>query len=225
MLKFEECERIISDFYKSNNKLKLGWRFLYCSKDNFSMNNGILLIGMNPGGNKFEIKPYTNKGNAYRVEKYLKNKNYSILQKRVIYFFKKLSEKERINYERLMDECLSSNFIPFRSPNFNLLPIKQDCINFGYDFWRKIFKNIRFKVIICIGNGSNSAYRFINDILKYNNEKYLPIYNGASIKFNYSDNKEELLLVGLPHLSRYNIFNEKYKNSVNKVIEQISLYL
>lgn len=224
---FETCKNLIEKEYSSNVLLEeanYGVRFLYSSKStmnkrNFEENNRIMLVGLNPGGGR-EVVPKFNysfeRGNAYIDERWGRNRlEKNILQKQI----EKLLERSGINPYK----TFSCNFIPFRSPNFNMLPDKKRCIDFSKDMWENhILKVLNPKIVLCIGNGSPSPYSFFSQLPQFRDfgEEELD-FDWGNIRIKLKQN-EGALIVGLPHLSRFSfIGKDKYENSFDNLISII----
>ena len=60
------CKQIESAYRDSGNAL--GFRFLYCPKERLKKHNGILVLGLNPGGEKISKDFEVPNGLAYAVE-------------------------------------------------------------------------------------------------------------------------------------------------------------
>jgi hypothetical protein len=227
-------ENIIKDIEHKNieREENMGWRFLYCSKNNIEVNNGIYLITSNPGGDsesKDQEKESCEDGNAVLNEKWGNHQpGNSPLQKQIQELFKEIGLI--INFEKILENALSGYFIPFRSPNLNKLKNKNDARDFGKSVWEKILKCNCPWLIICI---DPTTYKCLKEILHESLDckdpsvtKYQTGWGnvGAEITEYF---KKGISIVRFPHLSTYTIFTcEKSKEKSKKILkESLKLYL
>lgn len=218
---FYECKALIERAYKSNKNLKFGWRFLYGPKSTLKTNNGMLILGLNPGGSEFQIIASVESGNAYlrEIEEWPTQ-----LQNQMRLLFEQIDKN---NWRSFLNKTLTSNFIPFRSPDFQSLPDKNYCLNFSENLWGKILQEIILKTIICIGNGKFSSYRLIKDLLSKQDwvviqEEKIPLWANFTLKLStITKNANTISIIGLPHLSRCPIFG-KNKSYEIKIIDIVS---
>ena len=184
---------------------------------NFQKNNRILLMGLNPGGKKddfYHNVPSVEEGSAYLLENWKKSgKNQ--LQKQIIILFQMLDID--------LNKTLASNFIPFRSQSYDKLPDKKRCRVFSMKLWGKILKRIPPKVILCNGIKTFNHLKKIVDI-NSKNEKTIPI-NWGNIKIHFFQ-ENDILLVGLPHLSHFKFLEkEQSKEATEEIIEIIQKHI
>jgi len=66
----------------------LGWSFLYSPARTFNRNTAIVFVALNPGGNRF-APPAKNveEGNAYRIERWRRGQQLSVLQREICSLF------------------------------------------------------------------------------------------------------------------------------------------
>lgn len=222
---FENCIDAIQKFYAAHPNLKYGWRFLYGPRNTLTNHNGLSIFGLNPAGNKYSVTESVGKGNAYRIETWSSARK---LQQQIILLFVNISNnlKEKLDWKELLDQTLTSNFIPFRSPNIKKLPDKINCIDFSENLWKRTFHNSSLKVIICIGNGKLSAYHFIKSIMKNDSfclsEKRTHIWGTFFLKVSRLGKQDkDIFIIGLPHLSRCPFLMEPaWLNYLVKIIIQ-----
>jgi hypothetical protein len=197
---------------------KLGWRFLYTPAKTFNRKTSIVFIGLNPGGRRFEPpRPSVEDGNAYSVEPWGRDGNLNALQKQVCAFYRLISSAlPGSDPNTLMNQTLSANFCPFRSSSWKKLHRKDDSVRFAQRLWSRIFEFVRPDLIITLGS---QATRQIDALL---------MASGASVKsrrFNCNWGSityrlaianianKRVLLIALPHLSHFKIFNRSTGNS------------
>ena len=208
---FEDaCSRIKKAYEKASPKL--GYRFLYSSKKTFKADIPLLLLATNPGGKNYE-KPILSVegGNAYRTEPW-DDGGLSTLQKQIEVLFRLLKRKRGESAKGLMDRTLSANFCFFRSRSWKQLD-KEGSLDFCREFWKDALKFLRPRTIIAIGH---VPYSEVHRILAKNgyeadHEDTFPT-NWGEIEIRTSvlqKAKRQVVIVGLPHLSRFAIFGRK----------------
>lgn len=211
---------------------KRGWRFLTTSRDTLINNSGILLVTLNPGGEKAKEghdRDSCENGCAYLKETWGKAKEpgMSVLQKQIQGIFREVAQRWHKNYGDyvgLMESSTCGNFIPFRSPSYKELEEKKKAIDFSKTIWREIISQNDFKLIICI---DKVTFKSMNDILSTNGFERkscenLPTGWGeykATIR-RYSNKEKTISLVKFPHLSRFSIFGrEKSKKDIKNIFD------
>lgn len=149
---FQKCVRMIEEAYRRLG-YELGWRFLNTPKSTFSSKTRMVFMGLNPGGDSFyPPAPSVERGNAFRVEKWPGNGPSH--QREVQNLFHKIAIASAYpgGGTALMDETLTSNFCPFRSPSWDALPKKIEAIQFSNQLWGEIFAQLMPPVLILNGN-------------------------------------------------------------------------
>jgi hypothetical protein len=133
-----------------------GWRFLYTPQQTLTQNNGLLILGLNPGGDPHEYDPIESveEGNAFLVEDW--NSNF---QKKVGQLMMRVAEAIDIDFEDLMNHSCTSNLIPFRSKNWESLHRKDMLLIFAKHFWSIALLEIKPKVILCMGENVSKVIR------------------------------------------------------------------
>jgi len=216
-----------------------GWRFLYTPKDTLMYPNGLMFLGLNPGGHgsaENTVESVEN-GNAYRVE-YWKDQSKKLLnplQKQVQAFFdllaqSRLGERASHDSKRLMDETLTSNFCPFRSPSwakFRPKEARDAAVAFSTDLWTEIIPKIKPRLILCMGS---TQYSHLNGLLENISsecgiEEHLPTGWG-DIQFairQYKCAGRTTTLARIPHLSQYKLLNSpKYADKMDAFIGKLA---
>jgi len=172
----------------------------------------IYLLGLNPGGEGFitindhlegiltkETNSYLDESWKNRITTWGKGK--APLQKRVNYLLNSLGYKTE-------DVC-SSNIIFVTSRN-------ADEVNYGlagycWRFHEIILEIIKPKVIICFGVSNISAYAFLLALLNGKEYNDFPSDHGNWVckAFRTKINDRSTIIVGIPHLSYYNILGKE----------------
>lgn len=221
----DACNRIEKAYAKISPKL--GYRFLYSSKKTFKADVPLLLLATNPGGKNYE-KPILSVegGNAYRTERW-DDGGLSTLQKQIEVLFRLLNRRGTGSSEDLMDKTLSANFCFFRSQSWSALE-KEEPMKFSWEIWEEALKFLRPRTIITIGQVPYwGAYHIlIDDGYSVDSEETFPT-NWGKILIRTSilkKAKRRVVIVGLPHLSRFAIFGrdagDKFFDPVLKLIDR-----
>jgi hypothetical protein len=145
---FESAKTQIEEF-DGEHKFQFGRRFLYSSKRSFEENNGLLILGLNPGGsddsNASNEQWSSERGNAYLVEDWS-----SAIQGKVVSLFQSIESKTGM--ASLLERSITSNLIPFRSPQWDQLPNQEAAIEFSRDLWFQLINELKPKVILTLGS-------------------------------------------------------------------------
>lgn len=186
-----------------------GWRFLYTARSTLLSNNGILFLGLNPAGLIEPSQESCEQGNAYLDEKW-GEEQHNQLQVQVQLFYRLIAEATNRDATALMRNSLAANFCPFCAASYAELNEPSQSLTFSYELWSLIFPALEPKVVVTMGN---EVRRNIDTLLLSMgsvivDERYLDTGWGK-IKYrlaNVTSGNREILLVGLPHLSRFRIF-------------------
>lgn len=226
----------IDQQYQALPELKWDWRFSYGLKETFYDNNGILLIGLNPGGgqeSRTDILPSFEEGNAYIFEEWGYAPGKNPLQKQVVTLFTEIADKINSDHVELMNNSFTSNIIPFRSPNLETLPHKKEVVHFSTNMWHELSNIVNPNLIITIGNSSScSAYSILKKMYSKKEfeieEEEIPI-NWGNYKTYASalrKDEKEIVMIGLPHLSTFKfIGRESSRNATEIIVKKIAAKL
>jgi len=227
------------DLNEAHPNLLCGWRFLYTPANTFTCPNRLMFLGLNPACNSIRDSTTINTaieevkaGNAYLVEPWGKN-----LQIQVTELFKKLAlsrvgDRASNDFEKLMNETLTSNFCPFQSHSWDKLPkdVHNEVVAFSTDLWTGIIPEIKPRLILCMGS---LQYPYLKGILdKIPSESFqkdeLETNWGkpGKIKFaicQYKFAEWTTTLARFPHLSTYKLLgSEKCRSNLDKFIAQLA---
>lgn len=229
------CKKI-NDSFNNHDKFNfgMGWCFLYTSKATFHPAQQLFFIASNPKGEKNEKYPDPGQecscenGNDFRVGEWIKGKpGQSFLQLQVQELFKRIKHSMeelgvKVCYEKLMDNSLAANYVPFRSENEDSIKDKE-IMEFSNKRWKEVFNYIMPKVIICM---SKLSFEGIKKVLlkekgfyvSGTNERMKLGYGKAFYEMQELKNGDSsILLVRLPHLSHYKIFSRRSDECVKNI--------
>lgn len=233
---FEEKSKEIDAEYKRLGH-DMGWTFLMSPKKTLSPETEIAIISLNPGGNEPGDGVGCCNESAYLSEQW-DNSNEpgkNPFQVQVQKLFEGIYERLNDNmtyksYEDLMNNTLSSQYIPFRSKNIKSLPKRAESENFSCILWKSIFSEcINPRIVIAL----SVAFFAISKVMEDRDSGYT-LYNSEEINTNWGKSKARLkrfknndgkicILLGLPHLSRYKLFSAKSeatKRAMKKILDK-----
>jgi len=200
--------------------LKRQGELIYSSHETLKKGD-IYLLGLNPGGEGFiTIKEHLSKllkknDNSYLDERWensvtLYEKGQAPLQKRVNYLLTNLGYQTR--------EVCSSNLIFVTSKSAN--EINYGLAGYCWRFHEIILDIIKPKIILCFGISEVSAYSFLHSLYQGSEKKFPSGHGKWDCKFFKTKiNNRDTSIVGVPHLSYYNIIGKE------KVIDRLKTIL
>ena len=216
---FHQCCKDIRSEYSGIGH-KSSWRFLYTPRSTFSPKTKIVFIGLNPGGTgknpgEQTPQPSVEEGNAYRIEHWAMH-GQNFLQKQVQLFYRLMAASlPGSDFEQLMDDTLSANFCPFRSVSWERLSRKDRKVEFCHKLWRKILEMAHPEMIVTLGNPTRKQIDEVIKNLGYiiSNADLHPCgWGNITYRIATAErNQRAVLLIGLPHLSRFKIFGRGKK--------------
>ena len=242
---FDKAIKKIENAYEKQG-YGLGWCFLHSSKKTLTSSTKLMFVGINPGGGGSStpipslppsqfIQASCEEGNAYRVKDWGETGRQH--QNEVQKMFRRLSSVGiGTSWEDLMDNTLTSNFCPFRSPGGGWTrqdrDDKKEAVQFSYELWSDILPHLEPKVIICDGNGGDSAFGYFTELFgrldfDVRRKGDFPFsYEGErrSIKKNYlyGHSNKFVDIIGLPHLSWNQIFTRKgYEDPIGSFLNEV----
>jgi hypothetical protein len=174
----------------------LGWKLLYSPSD---VLNGprLAFVGLNPGGSvcpENDAELATVDGSAYVTEVWERasQPGQSKLQRQVRCLFDRLGEAP--------ESVLAGNLVPFRSPSWEKLPMRDWALEFGKSLWRDILAETRPELVIAMGD---VVFSVLREILGVEMTQRILVswgsVSGEHGKFAHGT------LVRLPRLSRFGI--------------------
>ena len=202
----ESLSRFTDAIREAYNRLGYtrGWGFCTRRPPLWSAQAGSYLVGINPGGDHSGEAESVESGNAYLVEQW--SPDGTRLQRQVRAFFRLLAEQflgDASRGDRLLNQTLTTNFCPFRSPTWRQLPRQSEAVAFSellHDL-----STIWPRVILSMGA---LLYRYLQGALasrarEVGGEHQLPTGWGSQ-KFAYRAYERDgrrLVLARFPHLS------------------------
>jgi hypothetical protein len=136
-----------------------GCRFLYSARSTFTKNTGILIAGINPGGQvDMRDRPYPEDGiNSYLSEDWGR----SPYQGRMVRFMRNLYGHYGIaDPDEAINSTLTSNFSPFRSPQWNAISsdVRRQARTFSTNLWKRILPLSGVRVVISGGDVATDGF-------------------------------------------------------------------
>jgi hypothetical protein len=192
---------------------ELGWRFLYSPAATLDRRARLALVGLNPGGGCYHAPaPSVEAGNAYRLERWATNGGLNTLQIQVRRLYEELAvQLEEPSAVQLMDETLTANFCPFRSPSWQSLSNRDRSVEFSGELWSAVLGIAEPAAVICLGE---LAARHIGGALerrgaRQHSSPHIRRVGWGPVTYEltrYQSSRARTLVVRLPHLSRFAFF-------------------
>lgn len=206
--------------------LTAGWSFLYSPRKTFSSKTPLILTGLNPGGTEVtNAESITFEGgNAYFDEKWGSNGQPNTLQKQIRTMYDEVVKisSPQITRLDLIKNTLAANYVPYRSPKWKSLNDESGIIEFSRRIWKSILAKLNPKVIICFGGIPYKEFRTLFIQAGYHESKLeKESMNWGKITVEVSDitrHERTLLLVRVPHLSRYKLFNRSESSKAAQLV-------
>ncbi|MGH8501533.1 MAG: hypothetical protein ACREVE_03505 [Gammaproteobacteria bacterium] len=227
-------DQIVAKIYLKHDQLGhvLGCSFLYTSRKTFTGGARIVFLGINPGGAKRESNVESVElGNAHYSELWDDGVRLSKLQLQVCRLYKIVARKLYPNDSslpnRLMDEAIQSNFIPFRSHKSETLHEPKKSRSFACELWKEIFSNLFAKTAprVIVWHGVEEFDRYSKQILPgFSFNKAPTGWKRRPYRYGiWQHNGQQVYVLGLPQLSRYTIIsNPKCVAAVDTFTDQIA---
>jgi hypothetical protein len=218
---FSACAQDIEDTYHRLGHT-LGWRFLTGPKATLAPATEIAFISLNPGGAEESVHQSGashEDGSSYVTERWQNAlPGLSPLQRQVqslcAELMHHLHETGSVNHF-LAQHVLTAHFIPFRSPSFATLANPQASLAFARSLWSRILQTWCPRLILTI---DRETYSNLQQILIRNLKGTLTEcrefstgwgqYKADGSRIMGLRGDGPVLLVRLPHLSRFALFAE-----------------
>ncbi len=198
-----------------------GVRFLYGPASSLNDPNGVVLLGINPGGEVNLCDRLCTARTGYYSEVWTS----SDYRTRVCDFMESaFTLAGATDWRSAWDRCVTSNLIPFRSPSFARLANSRRSRVFSRELWRDIFVEIEPKTIIAFGKPPSAA---IYAILKGTgaNLKCVRTYKarGAATLLAFDGARGEGRALLVPHYA-YG-YGVRLQSEVQAMAEDLAPYL
>lgn len=173
----------------------LGWRFFTCPEGNLDKAS-VALVTINPAGGAFEPAKWSvEEGSAYEVERWKGcEPGQEKLQRQVRRMFEVMGVDPK--------EVMSGYLVPFRSPEWDLLPRQKESLEFGVGLWRRVFELARARTVVAFGKDTAPHLRKLLDArLVF---EHATDWGGQTIDEHRFGPDGRLVV--LSHLSRFRLF-------------------
>ena len=234
-MKRDELIELIEQKYQELG-YELGWSLLYGPFETmWNPKYPIAFFGLNPAGNHF-IKPSlsSEEGSSYLCECWGENeKGQAPLQIQVKKMFEMIASclPSPVPVSDLLNGCLTANFTPFRSANWNVLEHRSDALNFSRKLWNerilKVPSNLYITMAIPSFNEINSL--LIESGYRKSGYDISEKVGWGDVRYqmaSYEKDGFKSLLIRVPHLSRYKIFNSMgCEKAINNITSLSAEYL
>lgn len=200
-------DRIVKEYVARGDQL--GWRLLY-SPLSVLEHAEVAFIGLNPGGAHAELDhpafACPDNSSAYLHERWKdRPPGQEKLQKQVQRLFDHLGVTG--------PSVLAGNLVPFRSRTWGELRDKKRALEFGFELWQEILDRARPTLVIAMGRETSSQIR---SLLRVTDLFNVPIewstVTAARGRFRAGR------FVGLPHLSRYQMFGRRASETAIQIL-------
>lgn len=194
----------------------LGWGLLFGPCENMlAPRYPIAFFGLNPGGSGWTEGAISSEGKcAYYDESWGAPAGEAPLQQQMRSLFSPLGKMVGATYQEVMDGCLMANYIPVRSPNWQMLKNKSLIIEHMRLFWAMRLRQVHSNLYITI---SKLVFDELHHLLVEQGYQQIGTEHRAQIGWGrvayqirwYEREGKRSMLVRLPHLSTYKIFSNK----------------
>ena len=181
---------------------RLGWSLLACPWANLDAPD-VALITRNPGGSDYEPRHLSNEtGSSYVIESWLgRPAGQAPLQRQVQGLYRVAGVDPH--------SVLAGYLVPFRSPSWDALEHKAEALQFGVALWRELLGDHRPRITFTI---SEVVFNEVRAMFDGEATSKVPAgWGNASIRVSDYDGGR---LIGLPHLSRYQLFGDPMRETI-----------
>lgn len=225
---FDESVSRIEEAYSKLGHF-FGWVFLCTPKATLSPSTRIALITENPGGGEGSATRASFEEGCTYIDEEWWNARYgrfdltgeAILQKQIRRLFEELASRLAPDEsgDSLLRKSLAAYFVPFRSGRRASLHRKKDSIEFAKSLWRDIWKQVSPQLVVALGE---PAYKFLRSSVvaaTHQIPESSTLATGWGKTSACVDHFGSLTLLGLPHLSTFQIFTPKFEPYVDKILD------
>lgn len=209
---------------------QLDWRFLTTRARTFNRSTEIVLMTLNPGGRQVESnhpRVSSEAGSSYIIESWKgKPPGKAQLQLQIRRLFAELASARglKCSGDDLLNQVLSAQFIPFRSPTFDDLTKQADSVAFSRRLWRSLSASLDPRLIITIDTMTAKEMRAMM-APKWSDphgvEKFKTGWGSIEAElWRWGESGTGRAIVRFPHLSRFGIFGrEKGQAEITHLLE------
>jgi len=231
----EELTDLIEQKYQEWG-YELGWSLLYGPFETmWNPRYPIAFFGLNPGGNEYvESSLSSEEGSSYLSERWGKHKKGEApLQTQVTKMFEKIASclGSPVQVSDLLNGCLTANFIPFRSADWDVLEHRSDALNFSRKLWSERIQKVpcNLYIAMAIPSFNEIGSLLIESGYRKSGDPVSKEVGWGAVRYqmvSYEKDGGKSLLVRLPHLSRYRIFGRKEsEEAINEIASVSAEYL
>jgi hypothetical protein len=207
-----------------------GWRFLASPARTLSPETTLAFVGLNPGGAAYAPPSLScEAGNAYRLERWGPDGGLDRLQVQVRRMYEAVAARMPVPTPavELMDATLAADFCPFRSPSWELLAKPEESVAFSRALWTDVLDVARPRVIISFGEAAPHLAAVMEEhgARRIGTPAVRPVGAGTVTysTSRYASPHREILLVRLPHLTRFSLFGQpRSRAAVNRLATTIA---
>lgn len=209
---FERARAEIEDTYARLGH-SLGWRFLFSPRATLSARSRMMLVGLNPAGSTYlEPTASSEEGNLFALEGVKFGSRNDKYPRNVRAMYEVLAEAMGGGARRndLLDETLTSNLCPFRSPDFPSLHRRRESLAFSRRLWSGLCAHLAPRAVFCLGVETGENFRaFFGADGQPGPERRLATDWGV-LEFRWQSFRTprgDVTVYTIPHLSYYSIFS------------------
>jgi hypothetical protein len=165
----------------------------------------VAFVGLNPrydGGPAVTLWDFP-AGNAYALQPWGLNGQLNVLQKQVAGLF------DAINV--VHQDVFAAQFVPFKSTKWDTLARPNDALAFGRLMWQWVLSHTTVTRFFCLGRAASEIAALTGAVL---DSGQFPTGWGNTLFKRYVSPRG-IIVVGMPHLSRFQLFNRKRFNRPN----------
>jgi hypothetical protein len=208
----------------------LGWRFLYSPARTLAPSTRLAFVAANPGDSVYHPPMRSSEGgNSYYLDRWWGTHQEGVFQGQVRKLYEALAAAvPATTAKQLLDETLTLNFCPFRSPKWAQLPRKAESIAFSQRMWCEILDIVEPPAIVCC---SLVAFENLEVVLRkrgamLRRRESRPTGWGTYTwtEAHYATKRgKDVTMVGFPHLTQFPIFGRaKSRLATDEIVATIS---
>lgn len=179
-----------------------GYSFFYCPAGR-ALTGKIGVIGLNPGGGEGKDEPpppknrsWDHPGFAYLDQPWGPNGTFNPLQVQIARLLQLTPHKP--------EDLFAAQLVPFRSPSWSRLAGAAQAIQIFEPAWRELFKSSSVRLWFALGYVAGDTAR-----TWLGGGQWTELESGwGRTKIKVASNADGVVIVALPHLSRYKLFSQ-----------------